>query len=652
MAELAASSRISPRRGLGFVGHPRRDASPASLLRRANLIHLLHRLVVASAVVLLVATMTLVVFRNRYDGKVMPSVIVADVAVGGLSRQGAEAAVLQRADTLLTTPLTFSYQGLSWTPTLTQLGVTADPVSSVDSAFAIGREAGARDRLASSFDVSRETHRVPLALAVDRATGAAWAEGITHELGLAPRDATIELDGAEVTLHPDIDGIVVDIERLGAIIDESISTMTPYSGPLPIKAVPAVVRSSDLEENAARLTDALSQPITVVYKKKKWTLQPADLGQFVHQQAQEGGPGLIVDIDQDALADWLRVLISESINRDARDAVVAWNGDRLGVVEGSSDGLRIRPDSLAQAVAESFFGDHDSVAIPVRVIKPEIDDDHLEDLDITRELGRGTSNFLGSNVGRATNVAVGTGHLNGTMVKPGGDFSFNDAIGDITEERGYVEAAVIQGERIGKDIGGGICQVSTTVFRAAYVAGLPMVEWNPHLYRLSFYEYDDYPPGLDASILQSGPRENWGDFRFGNPTDGWLLVESYIVDTQVTVVIYGPKTGWDIEFGESIVNAEGLEAKEIDPIEVVDPELEDGTIQQSEYALDGLETTHPRIVKDRDGNVIDEWRFYTRFSPHGDVWKVSPDMEGESPASNTETVVDSDSGDETDEPGA
>ncbi len=131
-------------------------------------------------------------------------------------------------------------------------------------------------------------------------------------------------------------------------------------------------------------------------------------------------------------------------------------------------------------------------------------------------------------------------------MKPGDTFSFNNAIGDITPEAGYVEASVVDGERIGKDVGGGICQVSTTVFRAAFLAGFPIGEWWPHLYRLAFYEYDGWTAGLDASILQSGPREDWGDFTFHNTTDGYLLIEAYVDGQTDVVTIYGPETGWDV----------------------------------------------------------------------------------------------------------
>ena len=147
---------------------------------------------------------------------------------------------------------------------------------------------------------------------------------------------------------------------------------------------------------------------------------------------------------------------------------------------------------------------------------------------------------------RAANIWVGTGYLNGTIVRPGEYFSFNDSIGDITAEAGYVEAPVVDGERIGKDVGGGICQVSTTVFRAAFLGGFPIGEWWPHLYRLPFYEYDGWTPGLDASILQSGPRSDWGDFTFKNSTNGYLLIEAWVQDQSDFVTIYGPDTGWTV----------------------------------------------------------------------------------------------------------
>ncbi|HKG25386.1 MAG TPA: VanW family protein, partial [Thermomicrobiales bacterium] len=205
----------------------------------------------------------------------------------------------------------------------------------------------------------------------------------------------------------------------------------------------------------------------------------------------------------------------------------------------------------------------------------------------------------------------------------------------IDKDKGYVEAPVIDGERIGRDVGGGICQVSTTAFRAALKGGMPITEWWPHTYRLAFYEQDNWPPGFDASILQpENDPFGGGDFKFLNPTDSWMLVKSYTENNRVYVVIYGMDLDYAVTFTDPKLS-DPIPPPDQD-IEVVDKELPRGTVEQSEFEQEGVEVTYDRAVADRDGNVIIQDTWTTRFESRPDVWKVSPDMEGKSPASQDE----------------
>jgi hypothetical protein len=224
---------------------------------------------------------------------------------------------------------------------------------------------------------------------------------------------------------------------------------------------------------------------------------------------------------------------------------------------------------------------------------------------------------------------VGASLLNGTLIPPHGVFSFNDSVGLIDEEKGFVEAQVIDGEKIGKDIGGGICQVSTTVFRAAFLAGLPITEWWPHRFRIGFYELDGWEPGLDASILQpTDDPATWADFKFENPSDSWMLVESWTDGVNVWVNLYGADLGYDVEVTGPTW---GDKSQMLPPQEVIDDEAEPGTVTLSQAAGIGEELNQYRVVKDRDGNVLWERSFYTKYFPRGDIWKVSPDMKGQAP---------------------
>jgi vancomycin resistance protein YoaR len=296
----------------------------------------------------------------------------------------------------------------------------------------------------------------------------------------------------------------------------------------------------------------------------------------------------------------------------------------------SVDGYQFRPKSLARAIQTSFFGDRAPVELPVSVIKPGVDSNNLEALGITTQLVRADSNYSGGTPERTQNVEIGASLLNGTLVPPHAEFSLNHAIGEITADKGYVVASVLQGERAGRDIGGGICQISTTVFRAALLAGLPITEWWPHTYRIGSYEWDGWGPGFDASILQpEGDPFGGGDFMFLNPTDSWMLVESWTTGIFVIVNIYGPEIGYQVSI--SSVTVEGP-IEERQDVEVVNDQLDPGTIVQTEYPMDGWAVYFTREVYDRNGEVVETRQFYTRFKGRGNVYQVSPDMTGQSPA--------------------
>jgi vancomycin resistance protein YoaR len=378
----------------------------------------------------------------------------------------------------------------------------------------------------------------------------------------------------------------------------------------------------------------------VEFEGERWTIAPEDFGRFVVQETNPdptltGRDAVVVRIDETALATWLNEQFAAAVNRDPVDAEVSWDGEQVVALSESTPGYRIRPKLFARELNDRFFGDHATLEIPTNVVVPNVDSDNLAALGISSELARADSNFEGSDESRETNIRVGAGLLNGTLVPPGGEFSFSHSIGEITEELGYVGAKVIDGERIGRDIGGGICQVSTTVFRTALLAGMPMTEWNPHRYRLEFYERDGWGPGYDASILQpeGDPFAPGNDFKFYNSTNGWLLVEAYVTDIRVVVVFYGTDMGYEINV------AKAVEEQKIPidpPLEVVDDELDPGTMELTELPQIGSVWIFVREVRDANGNLVESREFRSIYHSRGYVWRVSPDKAGQSPAATGE----------------
>jgi vancomycin resistance protein YoaR len=591
------------------------------------------RVVLGFALLLLVAAVSLIWFRENYDNSVYPGVHVAGVDLSGMSHGEATAAIEARATELEETRAYFEYQGQTWSPTLRELGVTVEAGSSIDSAFHIGREDDALGRLKSAVSTTRSETWLPLQIDLSSNVLESWAAGVDRDLGIVPKDATLIIENGVASINPEINGTIVDRLGLQQLLVQTISTLQAPNAVLPVMPQIPTVYADDFAIGKSRIDQALSDSVTIRLDGQTWTISPADFGQFISTEINpsKSGPDAIeIAIDERGLSNFLNEELGDEVSRDPVDAKVAWNGERVIAIEESQPGAMLRPATLASNVAESFFGDHQPTDVPITVVEPKVDSDNLDALGITTKLAAASSNFDGSDDARATNIVVGTNLLNGELVPPGGEFSFHHAVGIISVDNGFVEADVIDGEQIGRDVGGGICQVSTTVFRAALYSGLPISEWWPHRFRLGFYELDGWTAGLDASILQpEGDPFSGGNFKFVNPTDSWLLVESYVEWPRAYVVIYGPDLGYDVKISEPIF---GSEYPPSEDSETVDPKLAPGTMVQADWAQKGLDVSYNRVVYGPDGEVAREDTFKTHFSPRGNVYKVSPDMQGRSPA--------------------
>jgi len=593
---------------------------------------LLRRAVMLLAIGVFAVVGALLAVRVSSSGAIYPGVDIAGMNVGGLSPEEARAVLQGQADDLETGTIRFTYAGRTWSPTLRDVGASFDVAGAVDEAYSVGREPTALDRLQATASLVHDNRDIKLGMTFDHAVLGAWFDSVDRDLGLPPHDAFLQINGTSVTVVPEVDGTIVDRSAATSVILQTLNRLTPMEQPLPVLAKTAVVRTGDLAASQQRLSAALSKPVLLSYGQGSWTLQATDLAPFIVQRVdplKTGFEAHSMTLDTDKLSAWLEDRIAPDVDRDPVNAQVGWN-EGLVATTASVDGVRLRPSDLAASIKKSLFGDHQSIVLPVDVIKPEIDGSNLGALGITTLLGRGDSNYAGSIDGRATNIEVGTALMNGTLIPPGGEFSFNHAIGVISEDQGFVEAQVIDGERIGRDIGGGICQVSTTVFRAAFEAGLPITERNPHRYRIPFYEMDGWPPGLDASILQpEGDPFGGGDFRFANPSNSWMLVESWTTGEQVVVNIYGTDLGYTVKVSDPIFG----KTIPIDPdLETVSDELDPGSWKQTEHAQEGIEVNFVRDVVDSEGNLIESSEFYTLFWSRGNVYQVSPDMICKSPA--------------------
>ena len=591
------------------------------------------RLLLVAAIALLIGAVAMAVFRAAFSERIYPAVVAGDVDVGGMTIDEAVAATRERADALERTTVTLRHGDQTWTPTYRELGATVDVDTTVAAAYALGREENAVSRLDVVAELLRGDQTVPLRVTVNPVALDRWFDRVDVDIGDPAVEAAIEIDGSAVVISPDATGTVVDRQSATALVLDTVAALQPAAVDLPVRIDQPEITAADLEEPAALVRQALSAPVVVRFENREWELAPADLAPLVRIENDTSGerPDIQLTLARAELAAWLRESFAGEINRSPADARIAWSAaDGLVVLDPSIDGAALRVDAFAAEVESSFFDRQGSVEVPVAVTKPTIDDDNLAALNIDGLLGRGDSNYGGLNIERDMNIEVATESLNGTLVPPGEEFSFNGAIGEITKANGYVESGVIVNGRASTDDGGGVCQVSTTVFRAVLFAGLPITDWAEHTQRLPVYERDGWSAGFDASILQwqGGDPDEWGDFRFTNDTGGYLLVQAWTDYPYLFVEIYGNDDGRTVDISDASVWEDISVPADL---EVVDASLPAGTMMQTEWPRMPAEAIFVMTVTYADGTTKEQ-EFSSYYEGNGNVWTVSPDMAGSSPA--------------------
>lgn len=252
------------------------------------------------------------------------------------------------------------------------------------------------------------------------------------------------------------------------------------------------------------------------------------------------------------------------------------------------------------------------IKTPITKLEPETTTEEANDLGIVEELATGKSYFVGSIPNRQYNISLAASRVNGVLIPPGQDFSFNKAIGDVSKYTGYKEAYVIQAGKTVLGDGGGVCQVSTTLFRAVLQAGLPITERHGHAYRVGYYEQQSFP-GLDATIYVPTV-----DFKFKNDTDKHILVQSYFNpdESSLTFTLYGKKDNRVVTVTDPVITSQ---TPPPEPITQDDPTLQKDTIKQVEHAAAGAVVNFKRTVQ-KDGKTIIDETFTTRYRPWGAVF--------------------------------
>lgn len=307
-------------------------------------------------------------------------------------------------------------------------------------------------------------------------------------------------------------------------------------------------------------------------------------------------------------------------DKSPKDALFTFENNRVVNFRPEEDGVKIESEKLLSDIETKIIywkknPKNETVTLTRKTIEPKITLAESNQFGIEELVAAGKSNYAGSIPERIHNLALATSKFNGVLIPKDGVISFNDIVGDISAATGYKPAYIIKAGKTVLGDGGGVCQVSTTLFRAALQAGLPILERTAHAYRVGYYESDS-KPGFDATVY--GPTV---DLKIKNNTPTSLLIQTEVDYTTGNVYFrfYGKKDGRQIYISPGTLTdvSPPPEPKYED-----DPTLKKGVVKQVDFAAWGGKTNFTYRVTSSDPNVIFEKSFFSNFRPWQAVYLV------------------------------
>ena len=550
-------------------------------------------LVVSALLLAVVAALVGLAFAGS-SARVAEGVTIAGVDVGGLTRGEAIELLEARADEVARTPIVFAAGEGRYPITAATLGVEADWSAALDTALA---ETSGFGPVRGYQRLQKRFFGTEIAPPVN-----AYTAALEYKLGQIATatdrphvEAKLVRRGLSIVVLPGQVGQTLEREAAADTLVRALARLDRgRQVALPLSLDPVEVTASDLAPAARKARLALSAPVRLEYEGTRWKLprwRIADLLSLPSGTATDiaiAGPG----------ADAWFARLRKTVERPPVDAGFRTSDGVIAIVP-AKPGLQVDvPVTAESLLAAATSPTGRSATLVVTTSEPRRSTEDVQAMGIERRLSTYTTANAGT-YNRITNLRRGTELLNGALVPPGGTFSLNERVGERTLERGFLPAPVIIGDEYEEDVGGGVSQVATTLFNAAWEAGVKIVERNPHSLFISRYQL-----GRDATVNYPDL-----DLRFLNDTPKWILVSSSWNDGGITVALYGGGSERRVESGEATVRI-------TDPPRIrrtSDPTLQRGTEAVDEEGSDGRVTSVTRTVYDDAGNVLSDETWSTTY---------------------------------------
>lgn len=520
--------------------------------------------------VVIVAVVGLVGFSVLYAGKVLPGVTVNGVYAGGLNKSKAIGAVQAEAKNYDSQQIAVTYNKTTLRVPVSALQVKYSE-GAVDAALAYGRTGPLSEQIKTRL---RSLFGRPTTISRFSYTDAnltPFLNQVSDDVTAPVANASLNFSDGTVKVTASQPGKRVDIGQLTILINSQIASMDNGTITAPIYLITPSIDEDTLAAAKDQAATFVSTPLTATAQAVSKTIDQATILSWIDVSATgyrtDMAGNQMVSFYDPPNQDVVKLTVSKpkvqvfvgqlakQVNREPHNAGLSMNGGKLVVETPSKDGLKVdeaKAGDLVIAALNKSDSAERTVALPTANTKADVNEGNLDTLGLKELVSEGNSSFPGSSAARMTNVRVAQALYDGVLIKPGQVFSFGEVLGDVGPAQGYLPSLVIIGTKEEKQYGGGICQVSSTLYRAALNAGLPIVQRTNHAFVINeFYTQPYGVPGVDATIYY--PQV---DLKFKNDTPGYLLIQTSMVGTTLKFSLYGTKTKTGVVRGPYFVTGD------------------------------------------------------------------------------------------------
>ncbi len=583
------------------------------------------------ALFIAVLFVVLIGFNLEYAGRIYPGVSIADLDISGKTPEEAYALVQANLDYPQEGLIIFQEADKVWAAKPAELGLTVDARTSVLAAYNLGREANPVSRIYNHANAYFNGINLAPIYVYDQRESQAFLDRIAATIDRPTIEAELKIIGTDVVAVPGQIGREVDIENTLEPLEEQFRNQTNNLLPLIVKVMPPEIL--DATEQAEIARKILSAPLAIRVPDpiegdpEPWIFEPEAIASMLIIERQKGDNGhqYQVGLQAEGLRGFLESLAID-MEQTPANARFIFNDDtrQLEVIQPAIIGRSLNIDATIQEINQKVSLAKHDVDLVLAYENPAITDDMTgEQLGITELVSAETSYFYGSSTARIQNIQAAASNFHGLLIPPGETFSMAENMNDVSLDNGYAEALIIYGNRTIKGVGGGVCQVSTTLFRTAFFGGFPITERHPHAYRVSYYELsaagnvNSSLAGLDATVYVPVV-----DLKFVNDSPYWLLMETYVnpAARSITWKFYSTSDGrsvdWDTTGLRNIQDPP-------EPLYQENPDLAKGEIKQVDWEAEGADVTVYRTVYKNDEVYIRD-EFNTYYMPWRAVYEYGP----------------------------